>query len=207
MSLFLQATFLYVVPPIVLFLAKHPLVSKYDLSSVQGALSGAAPVGADTIEEAIERLGMKSFRQGQVRPNIKWSLLYPTPVFTSSVLYPHLFHGPKCHGSNRINLWKKLSTSAKIVTVEKPFSPYAYFKLTPEEYRMTKGGSLSWSALNGAVLILAKAFERVKDKHFNFGSVEVYFMKLSVGQTLEGTKYSDSSKLETFIKYSPKKLD
>ncbi|MCB0136560.1 MAG: AMP-binding protein, partial [Caldilineaceae bacterium] len=38
---------LYFVPPIVLALAKHPLVDQYDLSSVEVILSGAAPLGAD----------------------------------------------------------------------------------------------------------------------------------------------------------------
>ena len=61
-----QATFLHVVPPIVLFLAKHPLVSKFDLSSVQEAFTGAAPVGRKTMEEAVARLERCRFRQGNV---------------------------------------------------------------------------------------------------------------------------------------------
>jgi 4-coumarate--CoA ligase len=38
-----KCTFSYVVPPIVLGLAKDPLVSKYDLSSMKMMNSGAAP--------------------------------------------------------------------------------------------------------------------------------------------------------------------
>lgn len=38
-----RATFLFVAPPIALALAKHPLVDSYDVSSVRGMLSGAAP--------------------------------------------------------------------------------------------------------------------------------------------------------------------
>ncbi|TMD38941.1 MAG: 4-coumarate--CoA ligase family protein [Chloroflexi bacterium] len=41
----------YLVPPIVLALAKHPLVSKYDLGSLLSINSGAAPLGA-TLEQA-----------------------------------------------------------------------------------------------------------------------------------------------------------
>ena len=37
----------YAVPPIVLALAKHPLVDEFDLSSVEYVLSGAAPLSAD----------------------------------------------------------------------------------------------------------------------------------------------------------------
>ena len=33
----------YVAPPIVLALAKHPLVDKYDLSALKSVFSGAAP--------------------------------------------------------------------------------------------------------------------------------------------------------------------
>jgi 4-coumarate--CoA ligase len=40
-----KATIAYVVPPVVLDLAKHPLVSKYDLSSMKMMTSGAAPYG------------------------------------------------------------------------------------------------------------------------------------------------------------------
>jgi acyl-CoA synthetase (AMP-forming)/AMP-acid ligase II len=41
-----RATHLYLVPPIVLALAKHPLVDRYDLSSVRRINSGAAPLDA-----------------------------------------------------------------------------------------------------------------------------------------------------------------
>jgi acyl-CoA synthetase (AMP-forming)/AMP-acid ligase II len=40
-----RITHLYLVPPIVLALAKHPLVDHYDLSSLQYIESGAAPLG------------------------------------------------------------------------------------------------------------------------------------------------------------------
>ncbi len=45
-----------VVPPIVLALAKHPLVDQFDLSSVERLFSGAAPLGADLADEAAARL-------------------------------------------------------------------------------------------------------------------------------------------------------
>jgi 4-coumarate--CoA ligase len=38
-----KTTFAYVVPPIVLGLAKDPLIDKYDLSSMRLMTSGAAP--------------------------------------------------------------------------------------------------------------------------------------------------------------------
>jgi len=50
-------TRVYAVPPIVLALAKHPLVDQYDLSSVKTVFSGAAPLGPDVAEACARRLG------------------------------------------------------------------------------------------------------------------------------------------------------
>lgn len=47
---------LNLVPPLIQFLAKHPLVDSYDLSSVKIAGSGAAPLGAEVQELAARRL-------------------------------------------------------------------------------------------------------------------------------------------------------
>ena len=47
----------YLVPPIVLALAKHPMVDEYDLSAVRQVFSGAAPLGADLAAEASARVG------------------------------------------------------------------------------------------------------------------------------------------------------
>jgi acyl-CoA synthetase (AMP-forming)/AMP-acid ligase II len=49
-----RLTFAHLVPPIVLALAKHPLVDQYDLSSLKAVLSGAAPLGAQ-LEEAFQK--------------------------------------------------------------------------------------------------------------------------------------------------------
>ncbi|MBC8171238.1 MAG: 4-coumarate--CoA ligase family protein [Anaerolineae bacterium] len=45
------------VPPIVLALAKHPLVDQYDLSNLKQIFSGAAPLSADLQEAVAKRLG------------------------------------------------------------------------------------------------------------------------------------------------------
>lgn len=44
------------VPPIVLGLAKHPIVANYDLSSLRLVFSGAAPLGGELAQEVSERL-------------------------------------------------------------------------------------------------------------------------------------------------------
>ena len=55
-----RATRLYIVPPVALALAKHPMVDDYDVSSVTEVFSGAAPLGAE-IEAAVgARFGANS---------------------------------------------------------------------------------------------------------------------------------------------------
>jgi acyl-CoA synthetase (AMP-forming)/AMP-acid ligase II len=47
----------FVVPPMVLALAKHPLVDEYDLSSVTTLLCGAAPLSAEVQRRCLDRVG------------------------------------------------------------------------------------------------------------------------------------------------------
>ncbi len=47
----------YLVPPIILALAKHPLVDKYDLSKLKLIMSGAAPLSAELSQALAKRLG------------------------------------------------------------------------------------------------------------------------------------------------------
>ncbi|XP_035824802.1 probable 4-coumarate--CoA ligase 1 [Aplysia californica] len=43
------------VPPLILFLAKHPVVSKFDLTSIQSVFSAAACLGAELTDEFLHR--------------------------------------------------------------------------------------------------------------------------------------------------------
>ncbi|GGZ40239.1 hypothetical protein GCM10010328_13190 [Streptomyces rubiginosohelvolus] len=54
---------LYVAPPIVLALAKHPLVGEYDLTSLQYIVSAAAPLDAELAAACSARLGVPPVRQ------------------------------------------------------------------------------------------------------------------------------------------------
>ncbi|MEV6177984.1 4-coumarate--CoA ligase family protein [Streptomyces sp. NPDC052015] len=53
-----RITGLYVAPPIVLALAKHPAVAQYDLSSLQYVISAAAPLDADLAAACSRRLNL-----------------------------------------------------------------------------------------------------------------------------------------------------
>ena len=74
----------YVAPPIVLALAKHPLVDKYDLSSLKSIFSGAAPLDASLERACTERLGCEVI-QG-------WGLTETSPVVTTNYNTPR---GPR----------------------------------------------------------------------------------------------------------------
>jgi acyl-CoA synthetase (AMP-forming)/AMP-acid ligase II len=54
-----RVTRFFLVPPIVVLLAKHPAVDKYDLSSVKRAFSGAAPLDAELASVASKRVGFR----------------------------------------------------------------------------------------------------------------------------------------------------
>ncbi|CAK1550509.1 unnamed protein product [Leptosia nina] len=53
-----------IVPPLAVFLAKHPLVSKYDLTSLNEVWCGAAPLSSDIQAAISKRTGIDYIRQG-----------------------------------------------------------------------------------------------------------------------------------------------
>jgi acyl-CoA synthetase (AMP-forming)/AMP-acid ligase II len=52
-----RVTFSHLVPPILVALAKHPLVDQFDLSSLEGINSGAAPLGEELAGAVERRIG------------------------------------------------------------------------------------------------------------------------------------------------------
>jgi acyl-CoA synthetase (AMP-forming)/AMP-acid ligase II len=74
----------YVAPPIVLALAKHPMVDKYDLSALKSVFSGAAPLDASLERACTGRLGCEVI-QG-------WGLTETSPVVTTNYNTPQ---GPR----------------------------------------------------------------------------------------------------------------
>jgi acyl-CoA synthetase (AMP-forming)/AMP-acid ligase II len=52
-----QVTRVNVVPPVLVGLAKHPIVDQYDLSPLNELMSGAAPLSAQLAQEVMNRLG------------------------------------------------------------------------------------------------------------------------------------------------------
>lgn len=54
-----KATFLFVAPPIVVALAKHPMVDQFDITTVRGVFSGAAPLDGETAQAAATRINAR----------------------------------------------------------------------------------------------------------------------------------------------------
>lgn len=58
-----RITYANLVPPILVALAKHPVVARYDLTALETVFSGAAPLGAELSMAVEQRLGIR-VRQG-----------------------------------------------------------------------------------------------------------------------------------------------
>jgi len=53
-----KSTFAFIAPPVAVALAKHPIVDQYDLSTIRGMMSGAAPLSEALAVAVTERLGV-----------------------------------------------------------------------------------------------------------------------------------------------------
>ncbi|XP_025157251.1 4-coumarate--CoA ligase 1 [Harpegnathos saltator] len=69
---------LILVPPLMVFLAKHPLVDKYDLSSVKVIACGAAPLSEEIYEAVTKRLNVPVIKQGYGLTETTLSVLWST---------------------------------------------------------------------------------------------------------------------------------
>ena len=68
----------FMVPPLMVFLAKNPIVDKYDVSSLMLLLCGAAPLSKETEDQIKERIGVPLIRQGYGLSESTLSLLVQT---------------------------------------------------------------------------------------------------------------------------------
>jgi hypothetical protein len=60
----MQATQLYLVPPLIQFMGSHPLVKTSDFESVSMITNGAAPVGTNDVERLLKKAPHVMFSQG-----------------------------------------------------------------------------------------------------------------------------------------------
>lgn len=77
-----QCHLLFAVPPIVVMLAKNPLVEQFDLSSVRIVYSGAAPLSKEQADAAAARLpGIIGVYQGFGMSEMTLSVLQQSPIY------------------------------------------------------------------------------------------------------------------------------
>ncbi|EDS34717.1 luciferin 4-monooxygenase [Culex quinquefasciatus] len=87
-----------VVPPLMVFLAKHPIVDNYDLSSLMTLICGAAPLSKEIEDKVRDRLGIAFIRQG-----------YGLSETTLGVLMQTGFENKAgCVGKVRMGQWVKV---------------------------------------------------------------------------------------------------
>ncbi|XP_062537163.1 uncharacterized protein LOC134205674 [Armigeres subalbatus] len=87
-----------VVPPLMVFLAKHPIVDNYDLSSLMTLICGAAPLSKEIEDQVRERLDIAFIRQG-----------YGMSETTLGVLMQTGFENKAgCVGKVRLGQWVKV---------------------------------------------------------------------------------------------------
>ncbi|XP_032671848.1 luciferin 4-monooxygenase [Odontomachus brunneus] len=69
---------LTLVPPLMVFLAKHPLVDKYDLSSIKAIVCGAAPLSTEIHMAVTKRLNIPEIREGYGLTETTLGVLFST---------------------------------------------------------------------------------------------------------------------------------
>ena len=79
-------------PPLVLFLAKHPSVSEYDLSNLKEILSGAAPLSVEMAEAVKDRLGVRIVRQAYGSSEATMTHICPADVYKPSSIGPPIMN-------------------------------------------------------------------------------------------------------------------
>ncbi|KAH7417408.1 hypothetical protein BKA64DRAFT_615186 [Cadophora sp. MPI-SDFR-AT-0126] len=90
-----KVTIAYVVPPVVLLLAKHPVVDNFDLSSLRMMHSAAAPLTPDLIDMIYKRIKVpikQSYGMSEAAPGISTQKteLWNNPSGSVGKLYPSM---------------------------------------------------------------------------------------------------------------------
>lgn len=80
-----KCNLLLMVPPLMVFLAKHPLVDSFDLDSVRTIICGAAPLSADVQKAVEKRLGIPALtiRQGYGMSELSLATLLQKRLLTA----------------------------------------------------------------------------------------------------------------------------
>ena len=86
----MQVTFGFLVPPVMLMLAQHPLVSNYNFSSLRRLIVGAAPIAPWTVENALEGLNNPNIITQQGRISLLMLISTSSVEQRSTSLHSHI---------------------------------------------------------------------------------------------------------------------
>lgn len=168
-----------IVPPLAVFLAKHPLVLKYDLSSLVEVWCGAAPLSKDIQTEISKRTGIDFIKQGYGLTEVTMACLVDltsgekvgscgTPAPGMKVKVIHIENGKALGPGQEGELWIKSPLRMKGYMGDQASSDALF---DSEGYVRT--GDIGYYDTEGYFYIVDRLKELIKYKGFQVAPAEL----------------------------------
>ncbi|KAJ8723878.1 hypothetical protein PYW07_007858 [Mythimna separata] len=176
-----------IVPPLAVFLAKHPLVLKYDLTSLVEVWCGAAPLSKDIQKAVSERTGIDFIKQGYGLTEVTMACLVDltsgekvgscgTPAPGMSVKVIDIENGQKLGPGQEGEIWIKSPLRMKGYMGDRAASDEL---LDSEGYLRT--GDIGYYDTDGYFYIVDRLKELIKYKGFQVAPAELEALLLQHG--------------------------